>query len=118
MQGGTGIRRGVAAGLKKRDKARSKGVAEGGSLRPAIPIFLSERPLRQNGGKPEDASFEVQFLVLAEEYEALNSGQRGAKMSPSRAGQEVIKRAGSRYDSLIVEAFTKAFGGQAAAAGV
>jgi hypothetical protein len=103
--------------MQSRGKAPSKAGATGGSLQRAIPIFLSERMLRQNGGKPEDSSLEVQILVLAEEYEALTSGQRGAKMSPSQAGQEVIKRAGERYDSLVVNGFTKAFGGQAAAAG-
>jgi hypothetical protein len=107
----------VHQGVKNRGKGLSEASAMGGSLRRAIPIFLSERQLRQNGGKPDDASFEVQILVLAEEYEALTSGQRGAKMSPAQAGQEVIQRAGERYDSLILNGFTKAFGGLAAGAG-
>jgi len=102
--------------IQNRGKASSK-AGTGGSLQRAIPIFLSERQLRQNGGKPEDSSLEVQILVLAEEYDALTSGQRGAKMSPAQAGQELIKRAGSRYDSLVVDGFTKAFGGQAAVVG-
>ncbi len=103
--------------MQNRGKAQSKAGAMSGSLRRAIPIFLSERQLRQNGGKPDDASFEVQVLVLAEEYEALTSGERGAKMSPAQAGQEVIKRAGSRYDSLVLNGFTAVFGGQARGAG-
>ena len=89
----------------------------GGSLRRAIPIFLSERQLRQDGGAPEDTSLEVQILSLAEEYEALTSGQRGTKMSPAQAGQEVVKRAGSRYDSLVVGGFKTAFGDETSAAG-
>ncbi len=96
---------------------RGKGTTKGSSLRRAIPIFLSERQLRQTGGKPEDASFEVQILNLAEEYESLTSGEGSAKMSPSQAGQEVIKRAGNRYDSLVLNGFTAAFGGQSARAG-
>ena len=72
--------------MQNRGKAPSKAGATSGSLQRAIPIFLAERQLRQNGGKPDDASLEVQILVLAEEYEALTSGQRGAKMSPSQAG--------------------------------
>jgi hypothetical protein len=103
--------------MQNRGKAQSKAGAMSGSLRQAIPIFLSERQLRQNGGKPEDASFEVQILSLAEEYETLTSVDRGAKMSPAQAGQEVIKRAGSRYDSLVLNGFTTAFGGQATGAG-
>lgn len=98
-------------------KAVSKGAAMGGSLRRAIPVFLSERQLRQDGGKPEDASLEVQILSMAEEYEALTTGQRGAKMSPSQAGQEVVKRSEGRYDSLIVGGFKKAFGSDTAGAG-
>jgi hypothetical protein len=98
-------------------KSISKAAAMGGSLRRAIPIFLSERQLRQDGGKPEDASLEVQILLLAEEYDALTTGQRGTKMSPSQAGQEVVKRAEGRYDSLIVGGFKKAFGGDVTAAG-
>jgi hypothetical protein len=95
----------------------SKGSAPKGSLRRAIPIFLEERQLRQNGEKPESASFEVQILVLAEEYEALSSGLRGTKLSPAQAGQEVIKRAQGHFDSMIVSAFTNIFGGLAATAG-
>ncbi|HWJ48167.1 MAG TPA: hypothetical protein VNS62_10965 [Candidatus Udaeobacter sp.] len=102
---------------RRNRKAISKGTAMGGSLRQAIPIFLSERQLRQDGGKPEDASLEVQILSMAEEYEALTTGQRGTKMSPSQAGQEVVKRAEGRYDSLIVGGFKKAFGGESSAAG-
>ena len=72
----------------------------GNSLRRAIPVFLSERQLRQEGGKPENASLEVQILSLAEEYEALTTGQRGTKMSPSQASEEVMKRAQIDHPSL------------------
>ena len=106
----------LRAGRKDIGRAPSKGSAMGGSLRRSIPIFLEERQFRTSGLKPEDASFEVQILVLAEEYAALMSGERGTKMSPAQAGQEVIKRAEGRYDSLIVNAFTSVFGGQAASA--
>lgn len=103
-------------GKQKRGKSNSKAATSGGSLPRAIPIFLSERQMRQEGTKPDEAPLEVQILTLAEEYEALTSGQRGTKMSPSQAGQEVIKRAGSRYDSLVLGGFSKAFGGEAASA--
>jgi len=102
---------------QNRDKEQAKPGAMNGALRRAIPIFLTERQFRQNGGKPEDASLEVQILALAEEYEGLTTGQRGAKMSPAQAGQEVIKRAEKHYDSLVVDGFSKLFGGQAAGAG-
>jgi len=102
---------------KHKRKAAPKASAMGSSLRRAIPIFMSERQLRQTGGKMDEATFEVQILALAEEYESLISGQNATKMSPSQAGQEVIRRSSGRYDSLILQAFSKAFGGQASGAG-
>lgn len=107
----------LTRGRSKRKRSGAKASALGSSLRRAIPIFLTERQLRQSGGKIGEASFEVQILGLAEEYEALISGQGGAKMSPAQAGQEVIRRSTGRYDSLVLDAFSKAFGGQAATAG-
>lgn len=104
--------------IANREKLSSKSPGASASLKRAIPIFLAERQLRQNGGRPEDASLEVQILVLAEEYDALSSGQNGAKMSPSQAATEVIKRAGDRYDSLVLDGFAKAFGEQATGASV
>jgi hypothetical protein len=109
----------LQAQKQSRGKALSKVGATGSSLRRAIPIFLSERQLRQVGTKPDEASLEIQILVMAEEYEALTSGLRGTKMSPSQAAQEVMKRAANRYDSLVVNGFGSAFGVQVAgAAGV
>lgn len=102
---------------QNRSRVFSKGSAAGGPLRRAIPIFLEERQLRQNREKPDTASLEVQILVLAEEYEALTSGQSGTKLSPAQAGQEVVRRAQGRYDSMVVNAFSSIFGGQAATAG-
>lgn len=104
-------------GKQNRTRTVSQGSGRGGSLRRSIPIFLEERQFRQSGGKPEDTSFEVQILVLAEEYEALISGHRGAKVSPSQAAQEVLKRAERHYDSMIVNAFANIFGRQASGAG-
>jgi HD-GYP domain-containing protein (c-di-GMP phosphodiesterase class II) len=86
------------------------------AIRRAIPIFLTERRLRQIGGKTEDAELEVQILSLADEYEALISGERGTKMSPSQASQEVIRRAAGRYDSLVLNGFAQAFTQNAAGA--
>jgi len=103
---------------RARKSASSAGGGLGGSLRRSIPLFLGERQFRQIGRNPEDASLEVQILVLAEEYEELISGHRGMKLSPSQAGQEVLKRAEKRYDSMIVDAFRKLFGGAATGAKV
>jgi HD-GYP domain-containing protein (c-di-GMP phosphodiesterase class II) len=107
----------LTRGRHHRKRPASKANALGSSLRRAIPIFLTERHLRQSGGKVNETSFEVQILGLAEEYEALISGQNGTRMSPSQAVQEVVRRSSGRYDSLVLNAFSKAFGGQAAGAG-
>ena len=101
---------------RKRKRPATKASTLGGSLRRAIPIFLTERQLRQSGGKIGESAFEVQILSLAEEYEALISGQSGTKMSPAQAGEEVVRRSSGRCDSLILDAFSKAFGGQATGA--
>jgi len=102
---------------KRTRKGTSPAVgATGGLLRRSIPLFLEERQFRQAGGNPEEASLEVQILVLAEEYEALIGGHRGTKVSPSQAGQEVLERVEKRYDSMIVSAFRTLFGGEAASA--
>ena len=98
-------------------KPISKASAMGGSLRRAIPIFLLERQLRQNSAGIGEAPFEVQVLLLAEEYETLVGGKGDTKIAPSHAGKEVLRKCGDRYDSLVVDAFAKSFGREAAGAG-
>jgi hypothetical protein len=107
----------LARGGQKAGALDLKGKALGGSIGRAIPIYLTERRLRQMGGTIDGAPLEVQVLGLAEEYEGLTSGQRGTKMSPAQASQEVVRRCNGRYDSIILDAFAKAFGGSAAGAG-
>lgn len=98
-------------------KPVSKASAMGGSLHRAIPIFLSERQLVHETSNVSDAPFEVQVLLLAEEYESLIGGDGGQKMAPYHAGKEVLRKSENRYDSLIVDAFNKSFGREAAGAG-
>jgi hypothetical protein len=100
-----------------RRKSPTSASAMAGSLGRAIPIFFSERQLRQGIQGIGDPSFEVQILQLADEYQSLINGKDGTRMAPSQAGKEVVERSADRYDSLILDAFTKAFGGKAAAAG-
>ena len=100
---------------KKRTNSSKAGASS--ALTRAIPIFLSERQLRQTGAKSIEASLEVQTLMLAEEYETLMSGERGKKLSPVQATAEIMKHAASRYDSLVLDGFRKAFGAQSAGAG-
>lgn len=98
--------------------SKSKAAQIGGSLGRAIPIFLSEKRLQQDHATNQsDAPFEVQVLLLAEEYEALVTGKSGEKVDPYHAGKEVLRKSADRYDSLVIDAFTKSFGGHAAGAG-
>jgi len=103
-------------GTKAGRQGGSKSGLSANSIRRSIPIFLTERQLRQTGGKLDEAPLEVQILSLADEYEALISGERGTKMSPAQAGQEVVRRSTGRYDSLVLDGFAKAFTQEAAGA--
>jgi len=71
-------------------KLASKASGLGGSLRRAIPIFLCERQLRLDGDGigVGDASFEVQILLLAEEYEALISATAAPSSRPLRPARK------------------------------
>jgi hypothetical protein len=96
---------------------RSEASTIAGSLRRAIPIFLAEKQLRDGIAPIGESSFEVQILQLAHEYQSVITGKDGAKVAPSQAVKTVLDRSNDRYDSMIVDAFSKAFSGQAAAAG-
>lgn len=89
----------------------------GGSLRRAIPILVLEQKLVKSGESCVDAPIEVQVMALAEAYEGLISESGTRKMSPLQAEEIIIKSSGKRYDSMVVDAFVKAFGQQAKGAG-
>ena len=99
------------------ETARSEASTIAGSLRRAIPIFLAEKQLREGIAPIGESSFEVQILQLAHEYQSVVTGQGEAKVAPSQAVKMVLEKSRDRYDSMIVDAFSKAFGNQAAAAG-
>ncbi len=105
----------VANGMRKRGKAAVQTM--GGSLRRAIPILVAGQQLIKSGGAAADAPVEVQILVLAENYELLVNGP-GRKLSPEEAQEAILTSSADKYDSLIVDAFSKAFGKQAKAATV
>jgi len=102
-------------GVQKRGKTAAK--VMGGSLRRAIPILVGQQQLVRSGSNPADAAIEVQILALAEKFESLISGTSGGKMSPAQAVESIAKGFGTKYDSMIVDAFVKAFGQQAQGAG-
>ena len=105
----------VQNGMRKRGKATVQTM--GGSLRRAIPILVAGQQLIKSGSSTADAPIEVQILVLAENYELLVNGP-GRKISPEEAQETIIKNSADKYDSMIVDAFSKAFGHQVNAATV
>ena len=87
--------------------------AVGNTLQRAIPIFDAQQRLRKTGQGMIDSPLEVQVLAVADDYETLISGADGRKLSPQQAEQIVTKSSGKKYDSMVVDAFVKAFGEQA-----
>jgi hypothetical protein len=103
----------VQDGMRKRGKAAVQTM--GGSLRRAIPILVAGQELIKSGLSAADAPIEVQILVLAENYELLVNGP-GRKISPEDAQETIIKNSADKYDSMVMDAFSKAFGRQVKAA--
>ncbi len=104
-------------GMRKKGKARGKVQTVGGSLRRAILVLVAEQKLAQGAGSPLDAPLEVQVLALAEAYEALISGAGEKKMSPAQAEEIIVKQSRNQYDSMVMDAFVKAFGQSARGVG-
>lgn len=87
----------------------------GGSLRRAIPILVAAQQLRATGTNPADSMVEVQILNLAEKFDAQVNGA-AAKMTTAQAVEKIAKDPNGDYDSMIVDAFVKAFERKAQAA--
>jgi len=88
----------------------------GGSLRRAIPILVAAQQLRKEATSPADSIVEVQILNLAEEFESQATAAAG-KIASGQIVEKIAKDSQGRYDSMIVDAFVKAFGQKALAAG-
>jgi hypothetical protein len=99
----------LEASMGKRGKRAGTGDA-GSTLQRAIPILVAQRKLASQGGNALDALVEVQVLALADAYETLISENGGRKLSPKQAEEIIAKYSGKKYDSLVVDAFVKAFG--------
>lgn len=107
----------LCQGISEKTRGLGKPGVKASPLHRSIVVFVAARQLRQRGERPQTASPEVQVLMLAEDYDNVTSAQGSSKLSPIQAGQEVIRRAGNRFDTAILEAFSKSFGVQAAGAG-
>ena len=105
-------------GMRKIDDARATNAQlMGGSLRRAIPILVAAQQLNKTEADPADSIVEVQILNLAEKFEALTNAAGLAKMPSSQVVEKIAKESDGKYDSMIVDAFVKAFGQKAQAAG-
>lgn len=97
--------------FRMRGVEKTEGI--GGSLQRVIPIVVAGQQLTASGGDLADAPIEIQVVAMAVEYESLIGAKR---KTPAQAQETIASGSGKKYDSLIVDAFTKAFGQQAGAA--
>jgi HD-GYP domain-containing protein (c-di-GMP phosphodiesterase class II) len=88
----------------------------GGSLRRAIPILVAAQQLRVSQASPADSLVEVQILNLAEKFDLQVNGANAGKTTSAHAVEKIAKESAGDYDSMIVDAFVKAFGQKAQAA--
>ena len=105
---------------KSMRKAHSDGATNaqlmGGSLRRAIPILVAVQQLRESGASPVDSMVEVQILNLAEKFDAQVNSPGAGKTAAAQAVEKISQESASDYDSMIIDAFIKAFGQKAQAA--
>lgn len=107
----------IANSMKKSGRPANKAKQLAGTMQRAIPILMHEQDLSKSGSSTIDATLEVQVLALADAYESLISTTGARKLSPAQAEEVIVKSSGKRYDSMVVDAFVKAFGQQAQGAG-
>ena len=88
----------------------------GGSLRRAIPILVAAQQLHVSGASPADSMVEVQILNLAEKFDSQVNASCGKTIS-AQAVEKITKDSAGAYDSMIVDAFARAFGETAQAVG-
>jgi hypothetical protein len=102
-------------GMSKTDEAKAtQAQLMGGSLRRAIPILVASQQLQKNGATPADSCVEVQILNLAEKFEAAVTS--GLGKTTGQAVEKISREFDGKYDSMIMDAFVKAFGEKALAA--
>jgi len=107
----------LAKGMRKGGSSEAtQAQLMGGSLRRAIPILVASQQLSKNGANPADSVVEVQILNLAEKFESQASVANAGKITSAQAVEKIAKDSEGKYDSMIVDAFVKAFGQKAMAA--
>jgi hypothetical protein len=107
----------VVASFRKPRKADARAQEAGNSLRRVIPIIVAQQIVQDQGASSINIPIEAHILTVADAYQKLISGSHGRALSPAQAKQEIVAGAGRKFDTSVVDAFTKAMGGQAKGAG-
>ena len=107
----------VVASFRKPRKADARTKAPGNSLRRVIPIIVAQQIVQDQGARSVNVPIEAHILTVADAYQKLISGASGKALSPAPAKQEILAGAGQKFHTGVVDAFTKAMGGQAKGAG-
>lgn len=103
-------------GMRKAETgSATKAELMGGSLRRAIPILVAAQQIDKTGANPVDSIVEVQILNLAAKFEAQANAAGPGKASFAQAVEKIAQDSEGKYDSMIVDAFVKAFGQKALA---
>ena len=107
----------VVASFRKPRKADARAQEAGNSLRRVIPIIVAQQIVQDQGARSLNVPIEAHILTVADTYQKLISGANGRALSPAQAEQEIVAGAGNKFDAGVVDAFTKAMGGNAKGAG-
>jgi len=106
----------LESGMRKGKPRATQAQLMGGSLSRAIPILVAAQQLRSTGASPASALIEVQILNLSEKFDSRMHGEGAEKSSTAQLVEKIAKESPGDYDSMVVDAFVKAFGQKAQAA--
>jgi hypothetical protein len=106
----------LETGMRKGKRRATQAQLMGGSLSRAIPILVAAQQLRSTGASPASALIEVQILNLSEKFDSRMHGEGAEKNSTVQLVEKIAKESPGDYDSMVVDAFVKAFGQKAQAA--
>lgn len=107
----------VVASFRKPRPADARTQALGNSLRRVIPIMIAEQIVQEQGARSVNVPIEAHILAVADAYQKMISGNGGQAMAPDQAEDQILAGAGQSFHSGVVDAFAKAMGAQAKAAG-
>ena len=107
----------VVASFRKPRPADARTQALGNSLRRVIPLIIAQQIVQEQGARSVNVPIEAHILAVADAYQKMMSGDGGQAMSPEQAEDQILAGAGQKFHSGVVDAFAKAMGVRAKAAG-